>query len=71
MTLTMSSFDDMGDDDIFYSDEESDNEIFKVGFTLVYFPDTLTDKGCWKKNETPHTFLSYRLNYYLVMILGC
>ena len=46
MTLTMSSFDDMGDDDIFYSDEESDNEIFKVGFTLVYLPDTLTDKGC-------------------------
>ena len=31
MTLTMSSFDDMGDDDIFYSDEESDSEIFKVG----------------------------------------
>ena len=30
MTLTMSSFDDMGDDDIFYSDEESDVEIFKV-----------------------------------------
>ena len=51
MTLTMSSFDDMGDDDIFYSDEESDNEIFKVGFTLVYFPDTLKDKGCWKKTK--------------------
>ena len=50
MTLTMSSFDDMGDDDIFYSDEESDNEIFKVGFTTVKLQDT--DKGCGKPNTS-------------------
>lgn len=34
MTLTMSNYYDMDDlDEIFYSDEESDSELFKVGYS--------------------------------------